>query len=108
MGIFGLFKKNTTDAEQNDREQLYFLVTDVFTIKGRGAVVVGEFRDGTIHAGDDIVIRRTDGSRRRTSIAGIEKFKQGMIRSAVAGENVGVLLKDITSSDVGRGDILER
>lgn len=108
MGIFDLFKKNSADTEQNDREQLYFLVMDVFTIKDRGTVVVGEFRDGTIRVGDDIVIRRTDGSRRRTSIAGIEKFKQGMIQSAVAGENVGILLKNITKSDVGRGDILER
>jgi len=108
MGIFDFLKKDSSDKEQNDGEQLYFLIMDVFTIKDVGIVVVGEFRDGTIHKGDNIVLRRTDGSRHRVTIGGIEKYRQGMLDFASAGENVGVLLNDITKNDVGRGDILER
>jgi len=79
-------------------------VDDVFTIRDRGTVVTGCVESGTLHAGDEIVICR--GSKtRRSKVAAIEMFHK-MLDQASAGENVGVLLKDVKSNEVAKGDVL--
>ncbi|MCH5344822.1 MAG: hypothetical protein J1E64_12360 [Acetatifactor sp.] len=114
MSIFDLLKRKEgashTGELQNRRTSsgLRFQILDVFSITGRGIVVVGNFEQGTIHVGDEIILSRVDGRERVVVIGGIEKFKQGMIESASQGENVGVFLKDITKDDVAPGDILTR
>ena len=79
-------------------------VEDVFSIKGRGTVVTGQIESGTLRVNDEIYIRRPTSSR-RTTVTGIESFRK-LLNQAQAGDNVGVLLRDVTKQDVQHGDVL--
>ncbi len=79
-------------------------VQDVFSIRGRGTVVTGKIENGTLNVGDEISIQR-QGSIKKTIVTGIESFRK-QLQQAQAGDNVGVLLRDIDKPDIQRGDIL--
>ena len=79
-------------------------VQDVFSIRGRGTVVTGQIESGTLNVGDEISFRR-QGSFKKTVVMGIEAFRK-LLQQAQAGDNVGVLLRDINKDDIQRGDIL--
>jgi elongation factor Tu len=79
-------------------------VQDVFSIRGRGTVVTGQIESGTLKVGDEISFRR-QGSFKKTMVTGIEAFRK-QLQQAQAGDNVGVLLRDINKPDIQRGDVL--
>lgn len=79
------------------------VVDDVFSIKGRGTVVVGQVNSGAFMIGMPVNIVRADGSMVETTVAGIEAFAK-IKDAAVAGDNVGLLLANITRDNVERGD----
>ena len=79
-------------------------VEDIFSIKSRGTVVTGRIESGTLAVGDEIRIQGK-GAGRTTMVAGIEQFRK-VVTQAGAGDNVGVLLKDISKEDVQQGDVL--
>lgn len=125
MGIFNFFKKEKSDVEQyyedrkrRENDNVYgenafeenrfrIKVEDVFSITGRGTVIVGKVAGGAVSVGDEVTLRRADGSSRRVVIAGIEVFRK-VKDTAVKGENVGILLRGLRKNDVGKGDILEK
>lgn len=100
MGCLNFFKKDKSGAP------FRYIIEDVFTIKGRGIVVVGTILTGTLHKGDKLTLGRADGSATTVTVGGIEKYRQGMVSSAAQGENVGILLEEIGTEDVSRGDCL--
>ena len=79
-------------------------VEDVFSIKGRGTVVTGKIETGTIKVGDEIVIQGKSGEL-KTTVTGVEMFRK-MTAQANAGDNVGLLLKNIAKPDVQQDDVL--
>jgi elongation factor Tu len=79
-------------------------VNDVFFIRGRGTVVTGQIESGTLNVGDEIYLKRLNSSKQVT-VNGIEMFRK-LLDQAKAGDNVGVLLRDITKEEVEKGDIL--
>ena len=79
-------------------------VDDVFSIRGRGTVVTGKIESGTLKVGDEVAIQGTNGEK-RVIVIGIEMFRK-MLSQANAGDEVGVLLKDISKQDVQRGDVI--
>ena len=79
-------------------------VVDVFSIAKRGTVVTGKIEGGTLNVGDEVAIQRSNGER-RTIVTGIEMFRK-VTSQANAGDNVGILLKDISKQDVQRGDVI--
>ncbi len=79
-------------------------VEDVFFIRGRGTVVTGKIEQGMLRVGDEVHLKRQD-SLKKTVVAGIEAFRKQM-NEASAGENVGVLLRDIVKDEVHHGDLL--
>ena|SRR6476646_6226577 len=79
-------------------------VADVFFIRGRGTVVTGQIESGTLNVNDEVYLRRSSSSR-RVVVSGIEMFRK-LSNQAQAGENVGILFRDITKQDVGKGDVL--
>ncbi len=79
-------------------------VEDVFMIRGRGTVVVGKVESGTLHTGDEIFINGQAGTK-KAAVGGLEMFHK-LLQDANPGDNVGVLLKDVTRDDVRRGDVL--
>ncbi len=80
-------------------------VEDVFSIRGRGTVVIGTIDAGTLHVGDEIVIHGSGGDKKAT-VAGIEKA-HSVLKEASQGDAVGVLLRDIDKGDIQRGDELQ-
>lgn len=79
-------------------------VEDVFFIRGRGTVVTGQIESGTLNVNDEIYIRRANSSKRVT-VTSIEMFRK-ILDQAKAGDNVGILLRDITKQEVEKGDVL--
>lgn len=102
-----LGRLNTTaDRERRLGEKFAMTVEDVFSIKGRGTVVTGKVRSGSIHVGDTIALLR-GAERRRVEVTGIEMFRK-ITEEAAAGDNVGLLLAGVDRDQVKPGDILER
>jgi elongation factor Tu len=80
-------------------------VEDVFVIRGRGTVVTGQIEAGTLHVNDQVQIDRSGAGRRTVVVAGIEMFRK-VLTEANAGDNVGVLLRDVQKKDIAHGDLL--
>src|SRR5262245_21706241 len=79
-------------------------VEDVFSIRGRGTVVTGRVAQGKISVGDTVQLERP-GFSMAVVINGVEMFRRSA-RDAKAGDNVGLLLRDITKDQVQKGDVL--
>ena len=79
-------------------------VEDVFFIRGHGTVVTGKIEAGTVKTGDQVVLQH-GGASRTVTVTGIEMFRK-VLNQASTGDNIGVLLKDVTKDDVARGDVL--
>ncbi|PHT87997.1 Elongation factor Tu, chloroplastic [Capsicum annuum] len=81
-------------------------IEDVFSIAGRGTVATGRVERGTVRIGDtvDIVGLR---DTRTTTVTGVEMF-QKILDEAMAGDNVGLLLRGIQKVDIQRGMVLAK
>jgi len=96
-------EKIPTPAREVDKPFL-MPIEDVFSISGRGTVVTGRVERGRVRVNDKIQlvgIRET----RETVATGLEMFNK-LLDEALAGENVGVLLRSIEKEDVERGMVL--
>ena len=82
-------------------------VEDVFTISGRGTVATGRIERGEINVGDQAEIVGLVESSRTTTITGLEMFRK-LLDSAVAGDNVGALLRGVERSDIERGQVIAK
>ncbi|SDY93160.1 elongation factor Tu [Thermoactinomyces sp. DSM 45892] len=81
-------------------------VEDVFTITGRGTVATGRVERGTIKVGDEIeIIGLTE--TRKSIVTGVEMFRK-LLDSAVAGDNIGALLRGVDRKDIARGQVLAK
>jgi len=81
-------------------------IEDVFSITGRGTVVTGRVEQGTLNVGDPVEII---GLRelQKTTVTGVEMFRK-LLDSALAGDNVGLLLRGIGKDDVERGQVIAK
>lgn len=82
-------------------------VEDVFTITGRGTVATGRVERGTVKVGDEVQIVGLNDEPKKTVITGVEMFRK-LLDQAVAGDNIGVLLRGIDRKDVERGQVLAK
>jgi translation elongation factor EF-Tu-like GTPase len=76
-------------------------VEDVFVIKNRGVVATGRVDSGVLRVGDTVHINGGVGLR----VDAIEKFRK-KLDEAAAGENIGVLFKDIEKTEIDRGAVI--
>lgn len=79
-------------------------IDNAFTVPGRGTVVVGTVKRGTVLKNAEAELLGFDESR-KTSVSDIQVFKKS-VPSAIAGENVGVLVRNIKISAVQKGMLL--
>jgi elongation factor Tu len=82
-------------------------VEDVFTITGRGTVATGRVERGQINVGDVVEIVGLQEEPSSTTVTGLEMFRK-LLESAVAGDNVGALLRGIDRKDIERGQVLAK
>jgi len=89
-----------TPERQVDKP-LLMAVEDVFSISGRGTVGTGRMERGKVKVGDKVEIvglRET----RDSVVTGVEMFRKSM-DEAIAGDNVGLLLRGVEKEDLERG-----
>jgi elongation factor Tu len=79
-------------------------VEDVFSITGRGTVATGRVERGRMKVGDACEIVGIQETR-KSVITSIEMFRK-VLEEAVAGDNVGVLLRGIEKEQVERGMVI--
>ncbi len=85
-------------------------VEDVFTITGRGTVATGRVERGVVKVGDTVEIvglTGVDEKPRSTVVTGVEMFRK-LLDQAMAGDNIGALLRGIERKDVERGQVLAK
>jgi len=82
-------------------------VEDVFTITGRGTVATGRVERGEIKVGDNIEIVGMTEKPRTVVVTGVEMFRK-LLDSAVAGDNIGALLRGVERKDIERGQVLAK
>ena len=93
-------------VREQDKE-LLMSVEDVFSIKGRGTVATGRVERGTAKVGMDVEIIGLRKDNIKTTITGIEMF-QKTLDMAIAGDNVGVLLRGIDRDGIERGQVIAK
>jgi len=81
-------------------------IEDVFSIEGRGMVVMGRVECGTIHTGDPVEIVGIRDTV-TTTCTGVEMFRK-ILDEGQAGDNVGILLRGTKKDDVQRGQVLAK
>ena len=82
-------------------------VEDVFTITGRGTVATGRVERGELKLNDTVEIVGIAEETRSTVVTGIEMFRK-LLDSAVAGDNIGALLRGIDRKEIQRGQVLAK
>jgi elongation factor Tu len=81
-------------------------IEDVFTIEGRGTVVTGRVERGVLDRMTEVEIVGLKDTR-KTTATDIEMFRK-LLDKATAGDNVGVLLRGTTKTEVERGMVLAK
>ena len=82
-------------------------VEDVFTITGRGTVATGRVERGTVKISDTVEIVGLAEDTRSVVVTGVEMFRK-QLDQAMAGDNVGLLLRGVQRSDIERGQVLAK
>ena len=82
-------------------------VEDVFTITGRGTVATGRVERGELKLNDTVEIVGIAEEIRSTVVTGIEMFRK-LLDSAVAGDNIGALLRGVDRKEIQRGQVLAK
>ncbi len=82
-------------------------VEDVFSIKGRGTVATGRIERGTAKVGDEVEIIGLRKDNIKTVLTGIEMFNKTLDK-AIAGDNVGALLRGIEREGIERGQVIAK
>ena len=82
-------------------------VEDVFSITGRGTVATGRVERGTLNVSDTVeIVGMTDESR-QVVVTGVEMFRK-LLDQAVAGDNIGALLRGVQRTEIERGQVLAK
>ncbi|MDD4352759.1 MAG: elongation factor Tu, partial [Candidatus Gracilibacteria bacterium] len=92
-------------ARETDKPFL-MAVEDVFSIEGRGTVATGRIERGALKAGEDIELVGIKPTVKTTAVS-LEMFNK-ILDEAMAGDNVGVLLRGFKKEDVERGQVIAK
>jgi len=82
-------------------------VEDVFTIQGRGTVATGRVERGKIKVGEEVEIVGLRKESLKTVCTGLEMFRK-TLDEAVAGDNIGALLRGVKKEEVERGMVIAK
>ena len=95
------------DEPERDTSKPFLMpIEDIFSITGRGTVATGRLERGTLHPGDEaeiVGVKETE----KTVVTGVEMFRK-LLDEAVAGDNIGALLRGIKREDIERGQVLAK
>jgi elongation factor Tu len=80
-------------------------VEDIFSIKGRGTVATGRVDRGKITPGMELEIVGIQEQIKKTVATSLEMFNK-TLDYAIAGDNVGILLRGVEKDEIERGQVL--
>ncbi|HET8845258.1 MAG TPA: EF-Tu/IF-2/RF-3 family GTPase, partial [Ktedonobacteraceae bacterium] len=83
-------------------------VENVYSVPGRGTVATGLVERGTVQIGESIEIVGMREKRRTAVVTGLEMFHQSLSQGAIAGDNVGCLLRGVQHTEIERGQVLAK
>jgi elongation factor Tu len=95
------------EPERETDKPFLMPIEDVFTITGRGTVVTGRVERGIINAGEEVAIIGMKTDTVKTVATSLEMFRK-ILDNAIAGDNVGVLLRGVGKEEVERGQVLAK
>jgi elongation factor Tu len=92
------------EPERDSNKEFLMPIEDVFSITGRGTVATGRIERGTLHPQDEVEIVGVKETM-DTVVTGIEMFRK-LLDEAVAGDNIGALLRGVKRDEIERGQVL--
>ena len=97
-----------SDAGAWRRDKPFLMpVEDVFSITGRGTVATGRVERGTVKVQDSVEIVGLTDETRTVVVTGVEMFRK-LLDQAIAGDNIGVLLRGVQRNEIERGQVLAK
>jgi elongation factor Tu len=94
-----------TPERETDKTFL-MAVEDVFSITGRGTVATGRVERGVVKVGETVELVGL-AETRQTTVTGLEMFQKSL-EEAMAGDNVGILLRGVQKDDIERGMVISK
>lgn len=96
---------NIPDPPRDFEKPFSMQIENVFMIEGRGTVVTGKVDTGSIRPGDKVDIVGNTSEIRTVVCTQLERFNE-VLEEAIAGDNVGCLLRGVARDEVQRGQVL--
>jgi len=93
-------------ALDGEKEPYSMQIYDAFAITGRGTVIFGRIKIGAVTVGDTTCVPLTNGEIIPRTVNAIEKSRE-ILEKAEAGQTVGLLVAELKSSLVAKGEILD-
>jgi len=93
------------DPQRQSDKPFLMPVEDVFSITGRGTVATGRVERGTLRVSEEVEIVGLTEETRKVVVTGIEMFRK-ILDEAVAGDNIGALLRGVQRNEIERGQVL--
>ena len=91
--------------ERDENKPFLMPVEDTMPITGRGTVATGRVERGVVKVNDTVEITGLTDEPKSTVVTGLEMFRK-TLDEAVAGYNIGALLRGVTRQDIERGQVL--
>ena len=104
MELMEAVDEHIPEPERDSEKEFLMPIEDVFSITGRGTVATGRIERGTLHPQDEVEIVGVKETM-DTVVTGIEMFRK-LLDEAVAGDNIGALLRGIKREEIERGQVL--
>jgi len=102
-----LEKLDSFPEPKRDIDQPFLMpVEDIFSISGRGTVATGRVERGKVKVNDEMELVGLRPTK-KVIITGVEMFRKSM-DEAMAGDNVGLLLRGIEKDDIERGQVIAK
>jgi elongation factor Tu len=96
--------KNIPEPKRETDKPFLMAVEDVFSITGRGTVATGRVEQGKIHVGDAVEIVGIKDTTQSVA-TGLEMFRK-LLDEAMAGDNIGMLLRGVEKDQIERGQVI--
>ncbi len=96
--------KDIPEPKRATDQPFLMAVEDVFSITGRGTVATGRCERGKIKVGDNVEIVGLKDTQ-KSVVTGLEMFRK-LLDEAMAGDNVGILLRGIEKTQIERGQVI--
>ena len=107
MDLMNTVDEFIPNPERDTDKPFLMPVEDVFTISGRGTVATGRVERGTLRLNDPVEILGIREDKVESVATGIEMFRKQM-DEAMAGDNIGCLLRGVDRDSIERGQVIAK